>query len=227
MNRLHVIVLMAALAAAGCKKKENAQMGSGSGSPQGASTDAAAAAAAPDAAAAATTDPVPDEEGPFMMPAGAKVVAESEATKADATALGAKLRVHLVEQLAEDGGDDRRMAALALVVEGDSALVVELGKTMGLASDYGDLDGAMDLPKSPLSPPRAFAEGDARAALPFKGPLLYLAHWGDDEAADDIAVAQDGDAIVVWRSQSSDGEAEPWFEQGRIKLAAGATVTAR
>jgi hypothetical protein len=162
----------------------------------------------------------------FALPAGATVVKETGARTADASALGTHVTVRLVEKIGEDTGDRTRHVDQLLALEGTGAVVVELG----FSSDDQDAFTHERLRTvAPLAPPRPFATGDAGAELPFQGPLLYLGHW----KTDDLAVAQDGDALVVWRLQTLIEEGEeggdplPFFEQARIALAPGAKLTPR
>jgi hypothetical protein len=220
-----VTALLAAAAGGACGKKKDA------GSAAGKETkviDAAAPAPAIDAAPAApaidAAPAAPAADGAFVVPTDAPLVKESAARKADASALGTSVTVHLVEKVAAPTGDDSRHVDQLLVLQGTGALVVELGFATDLGAKYKD-QGEEVRTVEPIDPPRPFAKDDAGAMLGFKGPIAYVKHWaGDEESGDDLAVAQDGDALVVWRSQTLDGEAGDWFEQARVKLAPGATL---
>ena len=64
--------------------------------------------------------------------------------------------------------------------------------------------------------------------MPYKGPLLFLREGKGGE----LAVAHVDDTIVAWRlmimhGEGEEGTVQDWFEQAKIKLAPGATVTAR
>lgn len=218
-----MIALVVVTAGSGCKKKqEDALPTAGSGSTQDRRDAAAVAVVTPDAAAAV----VPAPEAAYALPADARVIKEHDARKADVTALGAVVTVRLVDKAAADASDGLRHVDQVVVVSGTGSLIAEVG--FALDDDGPAYRSPLVRPVAPLEPPRAFQQGDAKAKLAFKGPLLYLAHW----KGGDVAVAHDGDAIVVWRSQTllgegEDGEAQDWFEQARIQLASGATVSAK
>jgi len=222
-TRSLAVALAFAAGASACKQKQEAALTTaGSGSMQGAVTpDAVAAvpdAAAPDAAVASG--------GAYTLPADARVVKENAARKADASALGAAVAVRLVDKVEDDASDGLRHVDQVVVLSGSGSVIVEVG--FALDDDGPAYRTHLVRPAAPLAPPRAFHPGDAKAKLAFSGPLLYLAHWKGGA----VAVAHDGDAIVVWRSQTllgegEDGAVEPWFEQARIRLAGGAAVTAQ
>lgn len=220
-----MIALVVVTAGSGCKKKqEDALPTAGSGSTQDRRDAAPVAEVAPVPDAAAVVEPAPDAA--YALPADARVIKEHDARKADATALGAAVTVRLVDKAAADASDGLRHVDQVVVVSGTGSLVAEVG--FALDDDGPAYRSPLVRPVAPLEPPRAFQQGDAKAKLAFKGPLLYLAHW----KGGDVAVAHDGDAIVVWRSQTllgegEDGEAQDWFEQARIQLASGATVSAK
>jgi hypothetical protein len=228
-----MMALVIAAALSGCKKQqEDALPTAGSGSTQDRRDAAPVAevAPAPDATAVPAVTPDADAaaavEGAYALPADARVIKEHDARKADATALGLALAVRLVDKAFGDASDGLRHVDQVVVVSGAGALIAEVG--FALDDDGPAYRSHLVRPVAPLEPPRAFHKGDAKAKLAFKGPLLYLAHW----KGGDLAVAHDGDAIVVWRSQTllgegEDGEVQDWFEQARIKLASGATVTAK
>lgn len=223
MKRTSVLVLCSVLAvAAACGKKKD----DGTGSKAKVIDAAPPPPPAIDAAPAPAIDAAPaPADGVFALPADATVVKESAAKKADASALGADVTVHLAEKVAAPTGDDSRHVDQLLVLQGTGAMVVELGFATDESAKYKD-QGEELRTVEPLDPPRPFAKDDAGALLKWKGPITYVKHWsGDEESGDDLAVAQDGDALVVWRSQTLDGEAGDWFEQARVKLAAGAKVT--
>jgi hypothetical protein len=227
MMRTLVRATVVLVMAAGCKKppEGGAPGSSGSGS---ATREPRPAVVADAPAAPPVTDaaPAPATEGPFAIPAGARVVLEREARKADASSIGADVTLHVVDRVAtDDAGDSSRHVDQVVVLTGAGAMAVEVGYVRDQDPEYRD---KLVRPHAPLDPPRAFQRADAAAPLKFKGPLLYLKHW----KAGDLAVAHDGDAIVVWRSETlqgegEDGQAQDWYEQARIKLAAGAKVTAK
>jgi hypothetical protein len=219
------VCALAALAV-GCGSKKDD--GGGKARPAPPAAQGAAPAVAIDGAPAPPA-PVVIDAAPlaahFALPADARLVPEPEAKQADARALGAEVRASLVDKVAAATGDDTRRVDQLLVLEGQGAVVVELGFASDAGGTYPDEREALR-PVSPLAPPRPFAKGDAAAPLTFKGPLAYVKRWAaDDQTADDLAIGQDGDAVVVWRSQTLDGEAGDWFVQARIALAPGARVT--
>jgi hypothetical protein len=226
------VVAVAALWACGCKSKQEGGMATaGSGAP----TTAAPAVEPPTQGSAVAIDapPAPDAAAPapggdaaYALPADARKISEREARKADATALGADVTVRLVEKVTGDVSDGVRHVDQLVELAGTGAVLVEIGYSLD-----DDAPSYRERPLrtvAPLAPPRAFREADAALKLAFAGPLLYLKHW----KGGDVAVAKDGDAVVVWRSptllgEGEDGGAEPWFEQARIKLAPGAKLTAK
>ncbi len=170
------------------------------------------------------------DAGPFALPTGATTVAEHNARKADATALGANVTVQFVDKLGEDNDGYRHVDEM-LVLTGSSALIVEIADDSDASDAHTGVPPNTLSTNAPLSPPRPFGKDDATPepnVLPFKGPLLYLRHGKGGE----VAVAHVDDTIVVWRlivmhGEGEEGTVQDWFEEAKIKLAPGATVTAR
>ena len=215
------LAVVAALGAARGKKKDDA------GSKPARVMDAAPAPSpvqVHDAAPAPVIDAAQALNSAFTMPTDAKVVPEAAAKRADATALGAEVTVNLVDKVAAPTGDDTRHVDQVLVLRGTGALIVELGFAMDESARYAD-QGEELRTVEPIDPPRPFTKDDASAKLAFTGPLAYVKHWrADPDTRDDLAVGRDGDVLIVWRSQTLDGEAGDWFEQARVTLAPGAKV---
>lgn len=216
------LVAVVALAAA-CGKKS---------SPEPAATKGKGSGAAPTAPVALdASPPPPDAPGPFVMPTDATLVPESSARKADATALGAAVVARLVTRVQPSQGDDLRRIDHALVLTGTRAMIVELGFALDDGARYPD--AAASLVTVPaLEPPRPFVADDrGHATRPFAGPLLYrVDHATPEGMATALAIARDGDALVVWRSQALPEEQEepafePWVELSRVALAPGAALS--
>ncbi len=173
------------------------------------------------------------ETAPRAAAAAERVIAEPDARQVDATDLGLEVVVILLERAPPeiDPGDALRRLDLALALTAAGAepatVVIELGFALVPAADCPLAPGEVrSLP--PLAPPRPFDPHDAAALLPHDGPLLHLHHRGDpDGVADDVAIAQVGDELVVWWAPTLDGEAEEWHEQSRVRLAPGARIVAR
>ncbi len=224
-----VLALTTALGLGACDKKKEAAGAGGAGAKAGTAAAIALDAPAPpvvDAPPAAIDKPT----GPFTMPTTATVVPENQSRKPDATALGPAVSVRLVEKV-EAADDSVRRVGLAVVLAGAGEMIVELAPAMDQGSKYTDRAAHLRT-VAPLTPPRAFAAGDPGAKLAFTGPLLYVGGYQvSDGPATALAVAQDGDALVVWRSEAlpEEGEEaaefEAWYEASRIKLAAGARIS--
>lgn len=230
MKRFAIVVALVAVC--GCKKKPGEDTNNMTGSAGSSSTGSAtvtpppAPAPAPDAAAVAP----PAGSGAVTLPAGAQQIDERGAHHGDATALGNAVTVQFIDKLGAENDGQRRVDEM-LVLTGASAMVVQIAYD---SDDAGAHTGAADDSLSanpPLSPPRPFGKDDATVAknmLPFTGPLLYLRHGTGGE----VAVAHVDDTITVWRlmvlhGEGAEGTVQDWFVQAKIKLAPGATVTAR
>lgn len=165
--------------------------------------------------------------------AAERVIAEPDARQVDASDLGPEVTLTLLERAPPevDPGDALRRLDLALALTaagaGTAAVVIELGFALVPAAGCPLAPGEVR-PLPPLVPPRPFDTHDAAALLPHDGPLLHLHHRGDPEdLADDVAIAQVGDELVVWWAPTLDGEAEEWHEQSRVRLAPGVRIVAR
>jgi len=201
------MLLVAAGAMTACKQKAPA--------------DAAPRVAAPDAAAAG---------GALALPADARTFTTTaySATdgKVDATALGAAVTAQLLTRAGPHPDGGFRDLQPVLVLSGEGAVVVELTELMW-KDDEQVAEGTLEAAPPRVPPAPAPKEDDPEEAVPFAGPLLFLHERQGSVFLYRTAVAQDGDALVVWEYELVDGETDGWGERVRVQLAPGAKVTAK
>jgi hypothetical protein len=239
---LLAIAMFGAVAAA-CKGKERDAGETGAASAQRAAAptpravaDAAVGARAGDTpatgAGSAQGGDAPQTVDPASL-AGARVIPRAAGGNIDGTAVGPSVDVWLLQRLTDQNGVAERGLDLLLVLGRESRLVVELGSFAD-----ADLPGPEQLAPgtlvrlAPLSPPRPWTPADTAAdhpALPTKAPLQYLVALIGPSSHDELAIAVDGGALVVWHLETSEhsAHAPKWRLLATVALAERATIIPR
>lgn len=232
------LALVAALGAAGCKKKSTSVEAVGSGSAAGSAPSVAvgsgSAGTVGSADQPATPPPIDAATGPWQRPAGAT----AGSGDVDATSLGNAVVVHFLEHIVKPKPNEKqRVVKTLLALEGGGKAIIA-DETAGVFADDASpralaITTEADLILPPLTPPRPFQGSDADPGIPaefeFKGPLLFLVDLKSKRETRKLAVGKDQDSLVVWTLEiaTDDVDVPPeWEKTGTIKLAPGATVTA-